>query len=191
MRNLNQKGFSLIELMIVVAIIGILAAIAVPNFQKFQAKSRAAEAKSDLSAIYTAEAAFNTEYSQYFADFLSIGYTPTGTFRYHHGFSAAGAVNEPATYTGASGPAAGAAAVNFNTAAGATACGVAPTFSAGGCALIEAPTNPTTGFPKAGATSTTAAAFSAVAQADVTGSGTLDVWMIDNFKNLSNPQAGF
>jgi prepilin-type N-terminal cleavage/methylation domain-containing protein len=54
----GQAGFSLVELMIVVAIIGILAAIAVPKFSTFQAKSRQAEAKGNLSQIYTLEEAY-------------------------------------------------------------------------------------------------------------------------------------
>ena len=57
----GQKGFTLIELMIVVAIIGILAAIAIPNFLQYQMKSRQSEAKTNLQAIKTSEVAFQSE----------------------------------------------------------------------------------------------------------------------------------
>ncbi len=52
-KNKSQQGFSLVELMIVVGIIGILAALAVPRFSAFQAKARQAEAKTNLGQIYT------------------------------------------------------------------------------------------------------------------------------------------
>ena len=68
----GQKGFTLIELMIVVAIIGILAAIAIPNFLTYQLKSRQAEAKTNLQAIKTSEVAFNAERGCY------IGIAPEG-----------------------------------------------------------------------------------------------------------------
>src|SRR5437868_13177613 len=57
----KQEGFTLIELMIVVAIIGILAAIAIPNFLQYQMKSRQSEAKTNLGAIKTSEVAFQAE----------------------------------------------------------------------------------------------------------------------------------
>jgi type IV pilus assembly protein PilA len=52
-KQLKGQGFYLIELMIVVAIIGILAAIAIPNFLQYQMKSRQSEAKTNLQAIKT------------------------------------------------------------------------------------------------------------------------------------------
>jgi type IV pilus assembly protein PilA len=58
----KQEGFTLIELMIVVAIIGILAAIAIPNFLQYQMKSRQSEAKTNLQAIRTSELSFQGEH---------------------------------------------------------------------------------------------------------------------------------
>ena len=61
----SNKGFTLIELMIVVAIIGILAAIAIPNFLRFQLKSKSSEGKVNLAAIRTAEASYLAEFGVY------------------------------------------------------------------------------------------------------------------------------
>jgi type IV pilus assembly protein PilA len=77
-----RKGFTLIELMIVVAIIGILAAIAIPNFIKFQARSKQSEAKSNLKAMFTAERAYYQEKDTYSALVNSIGFTPERGNRY-------------------------------------------------------------------------------------------------------------
>ncbi len=61
----KREGFTLIELMIVVAIIGILAAIAIPNFIKFQLRAKAGESKVNLAGIRTAEESYFAEAGTY------------------------------------------------------------------------------------------------------------------------------
>src|SRR6476661_10123646 len=75
----NTKGFTLIELMIVVAIIGILAAIAIPNFLQYQMKSRQSEAKTNLMAIKTSEVSWQGERGCYLAVRQAPAVAPAGT----------------------------------------------------------------------------------------------------------------
>jgi type IV pilus assembly protein PilA len=62
----SQKGFTLIELMIVVVIIGILAALAIPRFMRATTKSKQSEAKSILKQIYVMERSYRQEKDTYF-----------------------------------------------------------------------------------------------------------------------------
>ena len=84
----KSKGFTLIELMVVVAIIGILAAVAVPKFLAFLSRARKSEARTTLTGIYNAEEAYMAEYEWY----GGTGAADTFTL-WRIGFSPAGAID--------------------------------------------------------------------------------------------------
>ncbi len=65
LRLKQREGFTLIELMIVVAIIRILAAVAIPNFIRYQLRTRAGEGRINLAAIRMAEEAYLAEFGRY------------------------------------------------------------------------------------------------------------------------------
>jgi len=80
----KSKGFTLIELMIVVVIIGILAAIAIPRFMSTSAKAKQAEAKGLLKQIYTMERSYYQEHGTYTNDIAALGVEVMGSAWYSY-----------------------------------------------------------------------------------------------------------
>src|SRR5512147_2513244 len=76
----NSKGFTLIELMIVVVIIGILAALAIPRFMRSTTKSKQSEAKQLLKQIYTMQHAYRQDFNSYACNGVSASSAATAAF---------------------------------------------------------------------------------------------------------------
>jgi type IV pilus assembly protein PilA len=173
----SQKGFSLVELMIVVAIIGLLAAVGVPQYQKFQARARQSEAKAALSALYSAEGSFLAEWNQYTTDLRNAGFGVTGQqLRYRTGFN----INACGGYSVAGGaPPEGGANFNDSVDVAVSPAAVA-TFNAAAIRAVNATVCTTTTFTAqaAGDPKNTVVATST------------DRWTINQAKLLSNTASG-
>ena len=78
----KQNGFTLIELMIVVAVIGVLSAIAIPQYQKYVTKSEATTALASISALKTEVELIVAETGTFPEDNLSVTSSSLGTISY-------------------------------------------------------------------------------------------------------------
>ncbi len=99
----RQDGFTLVELMVVVAIIGLLSAVAIPNFKKYQAKAKVSEAKLQLSAAYMAQQSFFSDFNLFLNCLKYMGFDPSAeaASRYYGiGFDSGGSTNPAATHAG-------------------------------------------------------------------------------------------
>ena len=157
---MRRKAFSLIELMVVVAIIAFLASIAIPQYFKYHAKAKQAEVTMVLASLHTAEQAHYAEHGTYSTELSGpngIGWKPEGyngggkkaKFNYSYGFFFSGAQEGIHYFTGK----------------------LEAKIDSGNCFADKE-------------------RFFAKAAGDVIGKGKIDIWSIDETRNINHEQNG-
>ncbi len=187
----KSRGFTLVELLIVVAIVGVLSTLGIPTFRRMIQKSRKAEAKVNLGALYTAEAAFRGEYSVYGNNLNRMGFEIDGTpvsMTYNIGFFVAGCTGQ----TTAAPLSSGTQGLQLNAAYPSYYSGFAATDTRAGFGINS-------GCVGGGNATADGSTFSARAEGVVSPSYIranpaspthLDIWTMDQGRTLVNSQDG-
>jgi type IV pilus assembly protein PilA len=173
----NASGFSLVETLVVLAMVSALILIAGANWERFTARSRNSEAKLALTAVYVGERSFYNQYQAYVQGMKDIAYIPTGLKRFY-----------TVGWTAAS---------NYGAVVGYYSDGALTTpsipsyarvnFPAGynNCTLATLGTDP-------GAATTTGLTFKVVATGQIRSNATAcDTWTMDHNKTMINTTVGF
>ena len=178
----SQKGLSLTEIMIAVAIAGILASLGYSNYQHFRRKAKQAEAKSLLGNLFTQMTNFNAEWGGYWGRFKDVPFAPVGVQTYNVGF------NMP---EGPLPPVNPISAIQFDPTAPVNPSTAGEINSRAACGSdidnCDATTTPVLSL--AGACTWDNVSFTACAEGDIGGALT-DRWIIDHLKALQNERSG-
>lgn len=168
----HQFGFTLVESMVVVAIIGILSSIAIPSIKRYQAKSKTTEAKLQLALTYSSETVFNSEYNVYASCLGSMGYDPSvEALQRYYGIGIDATFGEAESYSN-----------------GGESCSMGASRFASG-KISNGISSVTVGSIVGGGGTT--GSFTVVAIGNIMPDGGTDVWTINDSKVIKNIRVGY